>query len=379
VAGAATRKSTLAQNLALAAAALLVSLAGLEAACQGFARLVIFPGFDRDMARPNFFLAASDDPVLAYEMKPGFAHENDGKWLRINRYGLRADSDDLFAGRHKIAMLGDSVTMGAGHGQERTIEALLEGRLRAEGDETVVLNFGVPGYATRELLEFLKRKNELYRVDHVVYLLNPNDFARRDTVTEGGDNGLYRMYARPTWQTPWFLRKAVYRLRKSGLVGWYAWMFAANEERARQDIRAMAATCAAEGAGFSMVLLPSGAAYGGTGYRLAEMYGRLVEFLRGEGIPVLAPIAEFSADPARYFDATDHLHDAGNQRMAELLHGFLAEAGALRVRSSPAPLPVEAPGSTPSRGSTAAAAAASPDADRSSRASRGGPSGAPIR
>ncbi len=324
----ASRRSSPAANLALAAAALLISLAGVEAVFQGLARLVIFPRFDRDMARPNFFLTASDDPLLAYEMKPGFAAETDGKWLRINRHGLRADSDDVFAGRPKIAVLGDSVTMGAGHSQDRTIEALLEARLRAAGSDTVVLNFGVPGYATSELLEFLKRKNEFFRVNHVVYLLNPNDFARRDSVTEGGDNGLYRMYVRPTWLTPWFLRKAVYRFRKADLVDWYEWMFGANEARAKEDIRAMAASCAAQGAGFSVVLLPSGAAYG-EGYALAELYGRIVRFLDAEGIPNLAPIAAFSSDPKRFFDDSDHLWEAGNELMAELMHAFLAETGAL--------------------------------------------------
>ena len=318
-------RGSLAGNLALAAGALLFAVVAAEGVCQGIARLVILPGFDRNMARANFFVAPSDDPLLTYEMKAGFALESDGKWLRINRYGLRADSDDLFEGRTKIALLGDSVTMGAAHSQDRTMEALLEARLRAAGSEAVVLNFGVPGYATRELLEFLKRKNEIYHANQVLYLLNPNDFARRDSVTEGGDNGLYRMYARPVLQLPWFLRKAVYRLHKAPLVGWYRWMFAANEAEAERDIAAMAAVCTAAGAGFSVVLLPSGAAYGPNGYALAEMYGRLTDFLRAAGIPVLSPIAEFGSDPGRFFDPSDHLWDAGNERMAELMHGFLAE------------------------------------------------------
>jgi len=323
-------RSSLAANLALAGAALLISLAAVEGVCQAVARLLIFPRFDRDMARPNFFLAASDDPILAYEMRANFeAQSDDGKLLRINSHGLRADSDDLFEGQEKIALLGDSVTMGAGHSQDRTIEALLEQRLGVAGSDARVLNFGVPGYATRELLEFLKRKNELYRADHVVYLLNPNDFARRDSVYEGGDNGLYRMFVRPVLQTPWFLRKAVYRLRKTGLVGWYEWLFAANERSAEDDIRAMAAYCASRGSGFSVVLLPSGAAYGGQGYALAELYGRMVRFLDDEGIPNLAPIAEFSSDPRRYFDDTDHLWEAGNERMAELLQAFLEQNGVL--------------------------------------------------
>jgi lysophospholipase L1-like esterase len=305
---------------------------------------VIFPGFDRDMAKPNFFVARSDDPLLAYENRASFETRTpDGKILRVNRHGLRADSDDLFEGKRKIALLGDSVTLGVGHSQERTIEALLEQRLLAVGHDVRVLNFGVGGYATRELLEFLRRKDAIYRVDHALYLLNPNDFARRDSVYEGGDNGLYRMFVRPVWQTPWFLRKAIYRLRKTGLVAWYEWMFAANEARAQADIRAMAAYCAGRGAGFSVVLLPSGAAYVDGGYVLSELYARMGRFLDAEGIPHLAPIAEFGRDPARLFDETDHLWEPGNELMAELLQGFLGRTGALESRRAsvvPGPIPL---------------------------------------
>jgi lysophospholipase L1-like esterase len=325
------RRPSLAANLALTAAALAFSLGLMEAACQAWARLVVFPRFDRDMAKPNFFLARSDDPILAYENRPGFETTSaDGKLLRINRHGLRGDSDALFEGARRIALLGDSVTMGAGHSQERTIAALLEQRLRATGQELRVLNFGVPGYATRELLAYLKRKDQIYRVDHALYLLNPNDFARRDSVHEGGDNGLYRMFVRPTWQTPWFVRKAIYRFHKTGgLVPWYEWTFAANEASAQADIRAMAAYCARRGAGFSVVLLPSGEAYVDGRYLLAGPYERLTRFLAAEGIPHATPIAEFANDPKRYFDETDHLWDPGNERMAELLAGFLARIGAL--------------------------------------------------
>src|SRR5262245_17707668 len=197
------------------------------------------------MAKPNFFLARSDDPVLAYENRASFETVTpDGKLMRINRYGIRADSDDVFEGERKVALLGDSVTIGAGHTQERTLSALTERRLRADGHGVRVVNFGVPGYGTQELLQFLRRKDEIYRVDHVLYLLNPNDFARRDTVYEGGDNGLYRMFVRPVWQTPWFVRKLVYRFHKrNGLVGWYRWVFAANEAPAEVEIHAMAAYC----------------------------------------------------------------------------------------------------------------------------------------
>lgn len=320
-------RAGLAANLALGLAALGLSLTLAELGFQLYARLVIFPAWDRDMARPNFFLARSQDPVLAYELAAGFDADSDGRHMHINRYGIRADTDDRFEGRRKLALLGDSVTLGAGHSQEKTLDRQLEARLRAAGRDVVVLNFGVPGYATHELARFLEAKDAIYHVDEVVYLLNPNDFARRDTRYEGADNGLYRMFVRPRWQTLWFARKAVYRAVKGRAVvspRWYRWMFAGNEALAQADIRAMAAHCAAAGAPFSVVLLPSGTSYGPGGYALAEMYDRLMAFLAAEGIPALSPVQAFAAEPGRYFDESDHLFEAGNERVSELIAAFVA-------------------------------------------------------
>lgn len=324
----ARRRRSLA-NWGVALASVLVSLVLAELGCQLYARLVIFSSWDRDMRLPRHFLARSQDPILAYELASGFEIETDGRRLRINRFGLRADWDEVPSARWRIAILGDSVTMGAGHSQERTIDRLLEARLREAGIDAAVLNFGVPGYATRELLRFLSLKAPVHRPHHVLYLLNPNDFSRRDSVYEGADNGLYRMYVRPSWLLPWFLRKGAYRLHKRDAIGWYRWLFAANESGAQADIRAMVRESASGGAGFSVVLLPSGAAYGPNDYALDEMVQRIVAFLEAEQVAVLAPIDEFRDEPARFFDDSDHLWDAGNQRMAEILERFLIATGAV--------------------------------------------------
>jgi hypothetical protein len=89
----------------------------------------------------------------------------------------------------------------------------------------------------------------------------------------------------------------------------------------------MAATCAAQGARFSVVLLPAGAAYRAGRYELADMYDRLLAFLAAEGIPASAPIDAFAVGTASYFDTTDHLYEVGNEHMAGLLEGFLGELG----------------------------------------------------
>jgi lysophospholipase L1-like esterase len=332
----------LSANLALALAAVAVSLLLAEAACQLYARLVVFPAWDRQMALPNFFLARSDDPVLAYELKPDLVVDEEQRHLRINRHGVRADTDELFEGQRKLALLGDSVTMGAGLSQEKTLDRLLEARLRAAGDDTAVLNFGVPGYASQQLVRFLERKDAIYRVDDVLYLMNPNDFARRDSIYEGADNGLYRMFVRPGWQSIWFARKAVYRVMKGGPVSlrWYRWMFGGNEANTQADLRAMTSYCAGRGIRFSVVILPSRIAYGPDGYQLDEMNGRVLAFLGEIGVEAAAPIDAFADDPKRYLDDTDHFHDAGNERMAEVMQEFLSRRSvAATARMTPPPAP----------------------------------------
>jgi len=312
-------------NLALAVVSLALSLALVEVVCQAFAHLYLFPRMDETMANPHFFLSRSENPALGYELTPDYELVHDGRRLHINRWGIRADTDELFEGRPKLAILGDSVTNGVGHTQERTLDRLLEARLRAAGRDVVVLNFGVPGYGTRELAEFLETRIGLYEPEHVLYLLNPNDYTRRNTVTEGADNGNYRIFVRPRWMTPWFVRKAVYRLIKQGGVPprWYRWLYANNEPTIHEDIRRMRALCDAHGSTFSVVLLPAVEAYGPDGFSLQDLYDRMLAFLAGEGIPATAPIEAFADDPTAYLDPTDHLYDVGNERMADALAAFV--------------------------------------------------------
>ena len=190
----------------------------------------------------------------------------------------------------------------------------------------------MPGYGFEELVELLTVKGDLYEMDEVLYLLNPDDYARRNSVYEGADNGTYRMYHRPGVMSLWFLRKAVYRSHKAGMIsiGWYEWLFAGNEDRGYARIREMKEYCGARRCRMTVVLLPAGSAYTPGGYALAPMYDALEGFLEAHEIPHLSPVEAFAADAAGYFDHTDHFHDAGNVQMAALLRDFLGQIGAWR-------------------------------------------------
>ena len=78
----------------------------------------------------------------------------------------------------RIMMLGDSVTFGRGVPLEKTFPKLLEGILNRgdpSGRAYEVMNFGVPGYNTRQELEFFEVKGRKYAPDLLVVSWVLND------------------------------------------------------------------------------------------------------------------------------------------------------------------------------------------------------------
>lgn len=308
------------------------TLVGLEVAGQLFVwRLT--GQWEAMKTQEDHYYAPVDNRLLAYGLTPGVSLIKEGRTLHINRHGIRDDDDNLHADKRKIALLGDSVAFGIGHSQDQTIAAKLQARLDTAGPAVKVLNFGVPGYGLDEILEHLKVKNAMYAVDRAIYILNLNDFSRRDSMYEGAANGLYRMYRRPRIAGLWILRKLVYRLRKGSLrqstattIGWYRWLFDGNGAHGCSQLREMKAYCDANGIAFTVVLLPAGCAYIEGQYTLADIHQKLREFAERNSIDMIDTAPLFAADPQRFFDETDHfLHD-GDELMAEILADRLRTA-----------------------------------------------------
>lgn len=315
--------------------ALVASLALFEVGCQIYGRAVVFERFDEIKAKPRHYYRASDSPVLAYELRPDAHVLYRGRELAINRYGVREPDDDLARDRWRLAVLGDSVVFGVSHSEDRTISGLLQAELDPGGERVRVLNFGLGGLNLAEIVEYLRLKDAIYDVDEVIFLLNPNDYAPRESVYEGADNGLYRIYHRPTLYSPLFLRKAVYRFIKNGpsSVRWYRWMFWGNEEWGQAQLRKLAADTRKRGIPLHVVLYPVGVAYRDGKYRLAGEYAKIAAFLESEGIRILDPTEVFGREVETYYDPTDHLHDPGNVLMAREMAAFLRSADIARVPS----------------------------------------------
>jgi hypothetical protein len=301
-------------------------LAALEVACQVYAA-VLDRRWDAVRNRPEHYYRASANPVLGYELKPECSVEKDGRILRINRFGVRDDSDSVPAAGRRIAVLGDSLTFGTGFSQAETIPALLQQRLDPEAKSVRVLNLGVPGYNLPELVEQLRIKDAIYHFTKVIYLLNANDFCRRNSIYEGADNGLYRLYNLPRLKSPWCLRKLVYRAHKGGLVspGWYRWVYRGARDQGLSDLAAMALYCEGRGAGFSVVLLPAGCAYSGGDYQLSTLCEDITSSLQAGGIAVTNLVSELNPSAKPFFTDTDHLLPAGNRVVADALARLAAK------------------------------------------------------
>lgn len=298
-------------------AAVLFAVA-LEGASQVYVA-VLGRGWARTMARPDHYFRRSENPALGYELKPDFAIEKDGRTLQIDSHGLRAVPQAGNSGGPALAVLGDSVVFGTGFSQEQTIPCLLQENLGGRGVDTRVWNLGVPGYNLAELAEQLRVKGALVNPGAVVYILNLNDFCRRDTIYEGGDNGLYRMYRRPPAKALWCFRKLVYRLRKGepASAGWYRWIFNGTRSESLAELDEIVDDCRTRGRRILVILLPACSAYAdGGGYALAPIHDQISARLRKRQVEVLDTTADFASSPGTLMTGTDHLTLDGNRLMA---------------------------------------------------------------
>ena len=318
---------------------LALSLIAAEAMCRLYAR-ELEEQWQELLAQPGHYYVPSDNPTLVYQLRPEYLFRWMGRQLQINRYGIRDWNDDLAEGKRRVGLLGDSALFGIWQTQFATITDRTQELLDPEQQRLKVFNLGVPGYGIAELAEQLRVKDSIYRFDDVVYLLNLNDFCRRDSVYEGADNSLYRIYRRPRWWSRHFLRKAIYRLRKHGSLiesnetsdGWYRWLFEGNREFARRHLKAIVDHTRRNGIRFTVILLPAGSAFEPSGeYRLADLHRSIASLLKAEGVKYSDSSGVFAEDTQYLINETEHPSILGNQKLAELVAAWVRAGDSHRL------------------------------------------------
>lgn len=159
------------ERLLLAAgtiASLLLGEVGLRVLDHPWARTPRLGGVQRASVRTGWEL------IPGLECRTVHGHE-----VRINSGGFRGPEVPRARGSEslRVAVLGDSFAFGTGVAKEQIIPRQLERALRASGShpDTLVLNFGVPGFNALQSLRTLEDRALGYDPDVVVYLAFFND------------------------------------------------------------------------------------------------------------------------------------------------------------------------------------------------------------
>jgi len=126
----------------------------------------------------------SDSDDLVYELLPNLDTKYKLTDFKTNAEGFRDRNHTINTNTYKIAVLGDSFTMGTGVSEEETYVSQTEKQLNQldEKSQYEVFNFGVSGYALTSYKTILERNALKYNPDLVVVgFCGPNDHYRIGT------------------------------------------------------------------------------------------------------------------------------------------------------------------------------------------------------
>lgn len=305
-------------------------------------------GWDAEIADPKSMMVRSTDPVLVFEHRRNHRLESEGKTYIINSRGIREESEDLFTDKRRIALVGDSVTFGSSLDQHESPPAQLQKLLDPEVRSTKVLNLGTMGRGLEDFPVHLRTYAGPYKPNLILYVLNPNDFTRRESVYEGGDGGLYRMYVRPRWMLRAALRKLVYRTYRQGLVSapWYAWMFNGNKKDLLPQILVMRDYATSNGADFRVLLLPTRTVRDAEAAQVLDMYAQIGDYLKANNIRFADANPHFKDHIDAWLDIADHNPPAGAAALARAIREtILADEPTVQPvgESNPSPPPPSTP------------------------------------
>jgi len=164
-------------NLALTAISLIVALIGIET----YTRQIIDTGMNYHLEMWKYavhFKRVSESIDLGIEQLPGRAGVLMGVEVQTNTKKLRGDEvpHEKPAGTTRILMLGNSITLGWGVPNERTVSSQLENLLTGELTHPVeVINAGVGNYNTSMETAYYFSEGYKYNPDIIVLNFFLND------------------------------------------------------------------------------------------------------------------------------------------------------------------------------------------------------------
>ena len=292
----------------------------IELVLTAFYHFQVKPGFVKRQQHESFYYEKSENKKLGYQLKKKFSYINPNqKSITINKYGIREKTNIKNFNKPIIGLIGDSVIFGHVQSDDKTISYYMQEAL----PNHKILNLGVPGYSLEQFEEHLKGMIDIYEIKSLFFILNLNDFATRNTLSEGADSGLYRMYVTPKIKTFFFFNKLVYRLSKGNptqvsisSLNYYRLSFYPNKDKAFKNLLGLKNICDNNKIKFKTFILPSGVAYQRNDYKLKSMHSLIIDNLEENNINV-ADLTEYLSK--NNFDDTDHLDILGNKILSKLL------------------------------------------------------------
>jgi len=315
-------------------------------------------------------LRLSDDAVLEYELMPG---SPDGAYT-ISSMGLRARefSSPKPAGVFRIALLGDSVTFGLFCERDELfaseLERLLNSYAPPGSPRYEVLNMGVAGYNTRQVVRRLQILGPAVEPDLVIYGYVLNDPQAYSLETESlqamesaADQSLGDALSRGIWRTLSYSRLAVMIKRTQITVaqpklhrfepGFAAFRAGRHVEYIR-SLHADAGSWSMVSSGMAelatvakslgdvpvlVAVLPISFVRNADGYPVSDVHAKVMAEAerRGLGSTDLAPAfqAVEAAEGRRFFIDFLHMNPDGHHVVAVALFKWLCESGSLSDES----------------------------------------------
>ena len=265
---------------------------------------------------------ASSDPTLLWEYRP----YGDVQGVATNRWGFRDVDYPTTAkppGVHRIAFIGDSVTLGMGVVPEETFVARVGAVAAAAGHDAQTLNFGVDGYNAIQIRELLEAKVLAFQPDQVVYVLCLNDF---DFTDSSGRKIAY--FRKPRFFLPQWLEQ---RLRSLRRTEFHHYHFGKHRDEVFAAIDGMKGVLAARHVGFLLAVVPVFPDKPGDRayfehYPLQDIHEATLRFAAAKGIRAHDLLADFRRQPPppeRYLLDLWHLSAAGHLVTAQALYADL--------------------------------------------------------
>ncbi len=158
--------------------------------CEAGARM-IFPRPPLASREPQ--ISFLYDPEIRYVMAPAQQGWIDDGLVSVNSLGFRGPdvTSPKPPGRFRVVVVGDSLTLGWGVGDDETYSARLEQQLRRRFPtrDLDVVNLGVGGYNTRQEVTLLARNVSRLQPDLVLVGFYSNDVPDTLEDTGGGSGG----------------------------------------------------------------------------------------------------------------------------------------------------------------------------------------------